>query len=459
MPAANAKRASPPNIVYVLTDDLSNNLLRYMPTVRAMQREGVTFSNYIVSNSLCCPSRATLLTGRYPHSTRILTNVRPTGGWHPFRNRGEERSTFATDLRARGYRTALMGKYLNEYKPTSGYVPPGWSTWVVSGKGYHQFNYNLNVDGRVVRRGSRPRDYLTDLIARHALGFIDRSVRARKPFLLELSTFAPHGPATPAPRDARRLRGLRAPRTGAWNQSVRDGPSWLAGRPPLSSSQIAALDRRFRKRALSVLAVDRMLRRVRARLRRLGIARNTYVIFNSDNGFHLGQYRLMPGKMTAYDTDVRVPLIVTGPGVPAGRTVSAPAQNVDIRPTFDRLAGARVPKRVQGRSLTALMHGRRVRHWRRTALIEHVGPDLDPSDPDYQPAPGGNPVTYEAARFAGGLYVESANGEREYYDLGRDPHAVVNRYGSLNAAERREFARRLQRLRRCRTARQCFDSR
>ncbi|HEY4096664.1 MAG TPA: sulfatase [Baekduia sp.] len=450
--------AARPNIVYVLTDDLSDDLLQFMPQVQAMQREGVSFADYFVSDSLCCPSRASLLTGRYPHSTGVRSNVYPTGGWKVFRNRGEEASTFATDLQARGYRTAMYGKYLNEYQPTSGHVPPGWDTWAVSGKGYHEFDYNLNIDGRVARFGSAPRDYLTDVMARRSLRFIDGAAQAGAPFFVELSTFAPHGPATPAPRDRDRFAGLQAPHSGAWDQPIADGPSWLAGRAPLDAGQIAQLDTRFRKRAQSVLAVDRLLGRIRARLDRLGIADNTYIVFNSDNGFHLGQHRLMPGKMTAYDEDVRVPLIVTGPGVPAGSTVGALAQNVDLRSTFDALAGTVPGEPVEGRSLADLIHGRPAGPWRQTALIEHEGPDLNPSDPDYQSAPGGNPVTYEAARFANGLYVESANGEREFYNLATDPNAVTNIYNQRDAGQQLELAQRLHRLTQCATPAECFDA-
>jgi N-acetylglucosamine-6-sulfatase len=447
-----------PNIVYVLTDDLSTDLLRFMPTVQAMQREGVTFSDSIVSDSLCCPSRASLLTGRYPHATGVRTNVYPTGGYKVFANRGEERSTFATDLQTAGYRTALLGKYLNQYQPTKRHVPPGWDTWAVSGKGYHELNYNLNIDGRVVHYGGRPRDYLTDVMARRSLRFIDDAVHDKRPFFVELSTFAPHGPATPAPRDRYRFPGLQAPRTAAWDQPVANAPSWLAGRKPLDHAQIDQLDVRFRKRAQSVLAVDRMLHRIQARLRRLGVAKDTYIVFNSDNGFHLGQYRLTAGKMTAFDTDVRVPLIVTGPGVLEGQTVSNLVQNVDLRSTFDALADTVPNEPVQGRSLAELIHGRPAGPWRQTALIEHEGPDLDPSDPDYQSAPGGNPITYEAARFADGLYVESADGEREYYNLARDPDALTNAYASLRPDQQQALAQRLHRLTHCTTLAQCFDT-
>jgi arylsulfatase A-like enzyme len=350
----------------------------------------------------------------------------------------------------------MLGKYMNEYQPTSGEVPPGWDTWAVSGKGYHGYDYNLNSNGRVMKYGGRPRDYMTDMLKRRGLRFIDDAVDAGDPFFLKLSPFTPHGPATAARRHARRFRGLRAPRPPAFDQAVEGAPSWLAGRRPLSPEQIAVLDQRFRRRAQSVIAVDDALKAIMQRLRSRGQLHRTYVVFTSDNGFHLGEHRLMVGKMTAFDYDVRVPLVVTGPGVPAGRTVDALAQNVDLRPTFADLAGARVRGGADGRSLVPALHGLPLRDWRRFALVEHHGERLLPSDPDWQPAPGGNPTTYTAIRFDGGLYVESRNGEREFYDLERDPHALRNAYRDLEPARQAELARRVARLEGCSGRRACF---
>src|SRR5215208_2789667 len=125
-----------PNVVFVLTDDFSWNLVRHMPRVRAMQRRGVTFSHYFVSNSLCCPSRASIFTGAFPHNTGIYSNAGTDGGFVGFRGNGLEHETFATALKAKGYRTALMGKYLNSYRPDSDYVPPGWTRWAGSDRAY-----------------------------------------------------------------------------------------------------------------------------------------------------------------------------------------------------------------------------------------------------------------------------------------------------------------------------------
>src|SRR3954447_1634153 len=132
-----------PNVVFILTDDLSWNLVRFMPHVRQMQRDGMTFTNYFVTDSLCCPSRASIFTGRYPHNHGVLTNTSPSGGFAAF-HRGAESHTFATALQAHGYRTALMGKYLNGYHAEEGYVAPGWTEWQATGAGYRGFNYSLS---------------------------------------------------------------------------------------------------------------------------------------------------------------------------------------------------------------------------------------------------------------------------------------------------------------------------
>ncbi len=464
VPGAGASRgrSSRPNIVFVLTDDLAWNLVRYMPHVRQMQRAGETFSNYFVTDSLCCPSRASILTGRFPHDTRVFDNSAPEGGYSVFHARGEERETFAVALQRAGYRTALMGKYLNGYQPTmrgadgAARVPPGWSEWDVAGDGYPEFGYQLNSDGRVRRYGYAPSEYLTEVLARKGVGFIERSADQRRPFLLELATFAPHAPYTPAPRDAAEFPGLHAPRSPAFNAVGQNEPYWLSRFSPLGPSQVARIDAKFRKRAQAVQAVDRMIGSIERELAAKGLARDTYIVFSSDNGLHMGEHRLEPGKLTAFDTDIKVPLIVTGPGVPSGRTVSAMTENIDLCPSFEELAGAAVPPRVDGHSLVALLHGRRARGWRKEILVEHHGRVRDPGDPDLPSQGSGNPPSYEAIRTASSLYVEYVTGEREYYDLARDPFELDNIADQLPPSRLRTLHRTLARIERCHGGRACW---
>jgi N-acetylglucosamine-6-sulfatase len=443
-----------PNIVFVLTDDLALNLVQYMPHVLQMQKDGVTFVNYFVTDSLCCPSRASIFTGRYPHNTGIFTNTGADGGYLTFLNGGLERVTFATALSAAGYRTALFGKYLNGYLPRAHRPAPGWTSWAVGGNAYAAFNYFLNQDGKVVHYGDSPADYLTDVLSDLGVRFIKQ--RDDRPFLMEIATFAPHAPYTPAPRDAQALPDLRAPRTTAFNAAPdASAPKWLLSRRALSAADFAKIDEGFRKRAQSVLAVDRMIGELQAAVVAIGKEKETYFIFSSDNGLHMGEHRMMPGKMTAYDTDIHVPLIVTGPGVPARRTVEEVVENIDLYPTFVELGGAATPTNVDGRSLVPLLHGQTVTSWRTAALIEHHGPNKDPADPDAPIARSGNPPTYEAMRTRSSLYVEYTDGDKEYHDLITDPHELRNTFSLLSREEKASLHAELEAIKSCHDATSC----
>jgi arylsulfatase A-like enzyme len=425
-------RATHPNIVFVLTDDLSMNLLQYMPTVQSMQHQGLTFNDYFVSDSLCCPSRASIFTGNFPHTTGIYTNVGRHGGFDQFYARGEEQHTFATALHSAGYRTAMMGKYLNGYmgghaNPSAApptYVPPGWDRWDVTGWGYPEFNYVLNENGGLQTYGRQPSGYLTDVLAGKAVNFIDSAASAQQPFFLELATFAPHRPYTPAPRNRQDFPGLKAPQGPNFNRVPANPPAWLGARQPLTAGQMATVDRSYRKRAQAVEAVDAMISQIQGALIANGIQGNTYIVFSSDNGLHMGEYRLMPGKMTAFDTDTHVPLIVTGPGVPAGASTNAMAENIDLAKTFAQIGGTDLPS--DGHSLLPLLQGTAPLDWRNAVLIEHRHPAGAIHDPDFQGRGSGNPPTYEAIRSHDFLYVEYQDGERELYDLRADPFQLNN---------------------------------
>jgi N-acetylglucosamine-6-sulfatase len=436
-----------PNIVFVLTDDLSWDLVQYMPNVRRMERDGTTFTNYFVTDSLCCPSRASIFTGRYPHNTGVLTNTPPSGGFLAFR-RGAETNTFATSLQAGGYRTAMMGKYLNGYQ-TRYRKPPGWSNWQVSSGGYKGFNYDLRANGRIAHFGRAPRVYMTDLLRRRGKDFISQEARRGLPLMVEIATLAPHRPSVPAPRDRHDFPGLEAPRDAAFDAAPRNATSWLRDRPPLTPEEIAALNSEYRRRAQSVQAVDELVGQVRRLLRERGLDRNTYVVFSSDNGYHMGQRRLLSGKMTPYDSDVRVPLIVVGPGIKRGSVTRRLAENIDLAPTFMRLAGRVPPSSVDGESLVPLLHGRAPAGWRDAVLIEHHHPPTPNGDPDHQDARSGNPPSYEALRTRDLLYVEYVTGEREFYDLRGDPAEMDNTYDELDGATRALLHRRLVALENC----------
>ncbi len=458
---ATAAESRRPNIVFVLTDDLSMDLVRFMPEVQALALRGTTFDNYFVTDSLCCPSRTSIFTGEFPHDTGVFTNGGADGGVEAFYSHGNEQTSFNIALQQAGYRTALMGKYLNGYlqarSPVPGtYVPPGWNEWDVAGWGYPEYDYPMNINGTVHRFGHSPDDYLTNVITRRGVDFINTSARAHKPFFLELAPFTPHSPFVPAPRDARKFPGLTAPRPDNFDALPTDAPSWLAGRPPLSAAKIARINRAFRLRAQDVQSIDRMMGEVEAAVQAHGLTRDTYIVFSSDNGLHTGEYRLMPGKLTAFDTDIHVPLVVAGPGIPADASVPQVAENIDLASTFASIAGTQVSS--DGHSLLALLHGKDVPDWRNAALIEHHGPAVGPGNPDAQNLPSGNPSSYEAMRTPQFLYVEYDNGEREYYALDSDPYELHNLARTLSPDRLSQLHSELTALESCHDADACWSA-
>ena len=450
-----------PNIVFVLTDDLSMDLLRYMPAVRSLQTRGMTFDDYFVSDSLCCPSRASIFTGDFPHDTDVFTNSGSHGGMGAWIDHQDQLHTFNVALQAAGYRTAMMGKYINGYleghgrSPVPGtYVAPGWDEWDVAGWGYPEFDYKMNIDGRVRFFGHSPADYLTNVLARRGARFIDRAAAAKRPFFLELATFSPHYPYTPAPRDAHSFLGVEAPRPPSFDTLPTNPPAWLANHPPLSAHQVDRINRAFRLRVEDVQSVDRMLTGIEAVLRQDHVAGNTYVVFSSDNGLHTGEYRMMPGKLTAFDADIHVPLVIAGPGVPPDSTSDAMTENVDLADTFAAMGGTTMTS--DGHSLLPLLNGQLPADWRTAILVEHHHPMPSSYDPDEQSDVSGNPPSYEAMRTRQFLYVEYVDGGREFYDLQTDPFELNNLAGSLSATELATLHADLVRLRDCRGAATCW---
>jgi N-acetylglucosamine-6-sulfatase len=203
-----------------------------------------------------------------------------------------------------------------------------------------------------------------------------------------------------------------------------------------------------------VQSVDRMISRIEGALDANNLTNDTYIVFSSDNGLHTGQYRLTPGKLTAFDTDIRVPLVVAGPGVPVNRRTELFAQNIDLAKTFEGLTGT-PPTPDDGISLLPILHGRAPANWQNAALIEHHGPANDPRDPDRQNRDTGNPPSYEAIRTGAFLYVEYIDGEREFYNLRLDPFELHNLAYKLTASQLTTLHAALARLTDCHTGATC----
>jgi N-acetylglucosamine-6-sulfatase len=452
----------PPNVVLVLTDDLDARLLEEhladYPNLRELAAEGTTFENAFVTDPLCCPSRATILRGQYAHNHRIVGNWWPHGGSRRFRELGREDSTVATWLQDEGYRTALVGKYMNEYHGTR--VPVGWDAWYAIA-GDH-LSTRLNENGRIV--GYDPeRHHLDDVLTEKAVGNVRRAADESSPFFMWLGTSAPHAPATPAPRHEGAFPDARLPRPPSFDEEdVSDKPDWVRDNAPLDQKQIAAMEALYRKRMQSMLSVDGMIGRLVNALKETGELDNTYFFFTSDNGWHAGEHRLTTGKWTAYEEDTHVPLIVRGPGVPKGQTLSHLVLNNDLAPTFADLADAESPEFVDGRSLVPLLGDDPppLEDWRSAFLVEAAtelggtvvpllsGDQLPEDWRNMSRQDWGRPGL-EAIRTEDNLYVEYDTGERELYDLKDDPNELDNRYKTADPEYLRRLRGRLAALRGC----------
>jgi arylsulfatase A-like enzyme len=455
-----------------------------MPNVRALLADqGVTLENYVVDVSLCCPSRTSTLRGQYAHNTQVTSNQLPAGGFEKVYQLGLEHSTVATWLQAAGYQTLLAGKYLSRYPCGAAltYIPPGWSEWysLVQGNGNApgEFNYMLNENGTLVSYGNTPEDYGTDVYGRKAVDFIQRTAQAGNPFFVYLAPYALHEPLTAAPRHAELFPGAKALRTPSFNEADVSGKAqYIRNRPLLSDAEIAALDQYYRQRLQSLQAVDEMVAHVITTLSITGQLDHTYIFFTSDNGFHLGQHRLLTGKREPYEEDIRVTLLVRGPGVPEGKMLDHLTGNIDLAPTWAELAGAQAADFVDGRSLVPLLGNNPppVRVWRQAFLLQHVSPSQatlpDGQQPDLtappprdkgleEPAdPQDRPLlvkrskefpTFVGLRTQQYTYIEYVAGERELYDLKKDPYQLQNIASEAPSALLQQLAAQLAALRQC----------
>jgi N-acetylglucosamine-6-sulfatase len=459
-----------PNIVTIVTDDqtLASLTEATMPnTLALIGGEGTTFTNTIATTPLCCPSRATFLTGQYAHNHEVLNN-KP--GYATMLNK---RSVLPAWLQKAGYATAHVGKYLNRYakvvQPDTE-IAPGWDEWVAALEPRSYFDYKLQVNGRTVKYGSDDADYLTRVINWRADKMLRKYIPRKQPLYLQIDHFAPHrrgagdpaercaGGAIPDPLDNAFFDGEPLPESPNFNEEdVSDKPSSIQGLPEFSEEERSEIERRYGCALASLIAVDRGVAQVMDTLSQLGALRDTVVMFTSDNGFFYGEHRIQAEKTIPYEEALRVPMIFrVPPNVLGGEQVAQANQlvgNIDVAPTILDLAGAKPClgkagcRVMDGRSLVPLMRGdssgfpqdrhlaieqgvcgyRGVRNMTEIAL-EHFGPRIEGTE-DCAP-------------------------EREYelYDLAGDPFELENLYPGTSpaeiATEQRLFAR-LNALRDC----------
>lgn len=404
-----ARGAEPPSVVVIMTDDQRWDSLWAMPTVQAeLIAKGVHFTNGFVSNSLCCPSRASTLTGAYSHTTGVWRNQPPYGGWDSF----DDSSTVGTWLQAAGYRTGFFGKYLNRYwTPAyeSGYVPPGWDRWVTFPRsGY--FGYDLNIDGVIRHFGTTPADYSTSVLAREAASFIRGETG---PILVWFAPYAPHNPATPEPRYANAFSDLAPWRPPSYNEAdISDKPAWMQRLRPLDADKQTRKDAFRIDQYRTLLSVDDAVGELLRALEDSGRLANTLIVFMSDNGMLYGEHRWTT-KRVAFEEAIRIPFVVRYDAlISAPRTDPHLVLNIDVAPTIAELAGVPAPG-ADGTSLLPLLADPST-PWRSDFLVEHLQKKRDILP------------TYCGVRTERYLYDVYIDGERELYDLEADPDELTN---------------------------------
>lgn len=412
-PAPDDVSPDRPNIILVITDDQPFDTLPSdppaMPWLQSQLEDGswLNFSNAVVSTPLCCPSRATILTGRYSRRTGVENN-----------DLGyllDESDTLAVWLDSAGYRTGLIGKYLNEYPWDRGpYVPPGWDRWLAKtndSEATTYYGYGLVDEGTVRRVGRGPGDYVTDLLGREAFDFI-LSTPADVPYFLVYSPPAPHRPWIPAPRHEWALSSPvpSAPDERTVNE-VEGRPYWIAAEQPVDGVRLADLQQDRATQRSTLLAVDENIHRLAQLVEARGELDRTVFVLISDNGYAFGQHR-WDRKHCHYEECIRVPMVAYSPWRQGGE-VRELVSNVDLASTIAELAGVEASQPQDGTSLTALLRGDETTLNRDGVLIDWNGTDLEVPP-------------WSGVRTRDSVYVVQEDGFAELYDLAADPHQLVN---------------------------------
>ncbi len=454
-PSPTVEETTQPNIILIVADDMAASDMEFMPNVQSLLvDQGTYLPNFIATD----PSRATILRGQYPHNHGITTNTAPEGGFAGFTSKGLEESTVATWLQDAGYRTALVGKYVDGYPYTDAvgtagdpsYIAPGWDEWYapLGSAAYDQYNYEVNENGAIVSYGDAPEDFGGDVLARHATAVVSGGGSDLKPFFLYVAPLAPRYPAASAPRHDELFADATVPQKPSHSAiSLADKPAYLSALPVLTAEQRQQIDGIYARRLRSLQSVDDMVGSIVEELTASGALDNTYIFFTSDNGYLLGEHRVPRGNGLPHEESIRVSLAVRGPGVPAGVVDQRLALTTDLAPTFAALADATAPAFVDGRPLLPLLgkpgDGAA---WRRSVLLSFSSP---PDGVSAEPPFPVIPPPYVGLRSDFSTYVQYATGERELYFNSEDPYQLTNAAGYETPSQAAVYASLVDLLKSC----------
>jgi N-acetylglucosamine-6-sulfatase len=393
--------------------------------------EGTVFRHAIISDPICCPSRATVLTGKYSHNHGVLANTAPEGGAAKFREAGRDEDTIATRLKAAGYRTGYFGKYLNGTSGT--YVPPGWDRWFgFVGDVNESESYDVNSDGQR-RTFDRDEHNETALVRDRARTFVENN--ADTPWFAIVAPHAPHGPYFPPDRHLHDYDNVHLPESPSFDEEdVSDKPREVRRAPGLSDEDRKELRKDYEGKLETLQAVDDLVGALVGALERTGQLDRTFVLFMTDNGYLLGEHRIT-GKVVPYEESIRTTFAVRGPGVPAGVTDTHLVANTDLAPTFADLAGAQAPADADGRSLIPLLSVDPPDGWRQALLLEAYTSE--------------GALRWEGVRTPRYTYVEYPNGEKELYDNQADPYQLESLHRTAEPSLLKDLQDQLEALRDC----------